>query len=89
MAQQSGEEFASANPTKGEENARFQERGIRAKISLNACRRLQHVLCSTPSPFGKNTPGFSSLGHRDVAHGRCCGATIVVNEIIRARRPTT
>jgi hypothetical protein len=43
MAQQSGGEFASANPTKGEENAGFQERGIRAKISLNACRRLQHV----------------------------------------------
>ena len=28
-------EFASANPTKGEEDARVQERGIRAKISLN------------------------------------------------------
>ena len=28
-------EFASTNPTKGEEDARVQERGIRAKISLN------------------------------------------------------
>jgi hypothetical protein len=35
MAQQSSGEFASANPTKGEE-MRVQERGIRAKISLNA-----------------------------------------------------
>ena len=35
MAQQSSGEFASANPTKGEEDARVQERGIRAKISLN------------------------------------------------------
>ena len=67
----------------------FQERGIRAKISLNACRRLQHVQRSTPSHFGKNTPGFSSLGHRHVARGRCCGVTIVVNEILRAHRPTT
>jgi hypothetical protein len=31
MAQQSSGEFASANPTKGEEDARVQERGIRAK----------------------------------------------------------
>jgi DDE domain len=35
MAQQSSGEFASANPTKGEEDARVQECGIRAKISLN------------------------------------------------------
>jgi hypothetical protein len=49
MAQQSSGEFASANPTKGEEDARVagaspvcrasgyrrQEHGIRAKISLN------------------------------------------------------
>jgi hypothetical protein len=34
MAQQSRGEFASPNPTKGEEDARVQERGIRAKISL-------------------------------------------------------
>src|SRR4029077_11442434 len=32
MAQQSSGEFASANPTKGEEDARVQERGIHAKI---------------------------------------------------------
>jgi hypothetical protein len=32
MAQQSSGEFASANPAKGEEDARVQERGIRAKI---------------------------------------------------------
>jgi hypothetical protein len=40
MAQQSGGEFASANPKKRKENAGLQERGIRAKISLNARRRL-------------------------------------------------
>ena len=34
MAQQSGGEFAS-NPTKGKENARVRECGIRAKISRN------------------------------------------------------
>jgi hypothetical protein len=40
MAQQSSGEFASADPTKGEEDARVQERGIRAKISLSACGSL-------------------------------------------------
>ena len=35
MAQQSSGEFASANPMMGEEDARVQERGIHAKISLN------------------------------------------------------
>jgi hypothetical protein len=34
MAQQSSGEFVSANSTKGEEDARFQERGIRATIPL-------------------------------------------------------
>ncbi len=40
MAQQSSGEFASADPTNGEEDARVQERGIRAKISLSACSSL-------------------------------------------------
>jgi hypothetical protein len=35
MAQQPSGELASTDPTKGEEDARVQERGIRAKISLN------------------------------------------------------
>jgi hypothetical protein len=34
MAQQSRREFASAKPTKGAQDARVQERGIRARISL-------------------------------------------------------
>src|ERR1700730_13767269 len=49
MAQQSSGEFASANPTKGEEDARVQERGIRAKISLNPRSHLQHLQRPTPS----------------------------------------
>ena len=83
MAQQSGGEFASADPTKGEENAGLRERGIRAKISLNACRRVQHLQRSTPSRFGTNAPGFSNRGYGYVAHGRCFNVTILVNEILR------
>jgi hypothetical protein len=36
MAQQSSGEFASANPTKGEEDARVQELGLSPEISLNS-----------------------------------------------------
>ena len=81
----------SHQPTRRQrkEDARVQECGIRAKISLNACSCLQHVQRSTPSHFSKNTPGFSSLGHRHVAHGRCCSVSIVVNEIVRVHRSTT
>jgi hypothetical protein len=65
MAQQSSGEFASANPTKGEEDARVQERGIRAKISLNP--HLQHP---TPSDISKNAPSLQGLRHAGVARSR-------------------
>ena len=62
MAQQSSGEFASANPTKGEEDARVQERGIRAKISLNPRSHLQHIQRPTPSHLSKNTPSLQGVG---------------------------
>jgi hypothetical protein len=59
MAQQSSGEFASANPTKGEEDARVQERGIRAKISLNPRSHLQHIQRPTPiSPQQEHNQAF-------------------------------
>jgi hypothetical protein len=64
MSQQSSREFASADPTKGEEDARIQERGIRAKISLTACSSLQQRL--TSSHFGKNTPSLAGIGAANV-----------------------
>jgi hypothetical protein len=70
MAQQSSGEFASANPTKGEEDARVQERGIRAKISLNPRSHLQHFQRPTPSDISKNAPSLQGIGHAGVARSR-------------------
>src|ERR1700730_8893805 len=70
MAQQSSGEFASANPTKREENARVQERGIRAKISLNPRSHLQHLQRPTPSDISKNAPSLQGLSHAGVARSR-------------------
>ena len=70
MAQQSSGEFASANPTKGEEDARVQERGIRAKISLNPRSHLQHLQRPTPSDISKNAPSLQGLSHAGVARSR-------------------
>lgn len=38
---------------------------------------------SAPTDSSKNTPGFSSLGHRHVAHSRSCGASIIIKEMLR------
>src|ERR1700726_2620799 len=70
MAQQSSGEFASANPTKGEEDARVQERGIRAKISLNPRSHLQHFQRPKPSDISKNAPSLQGIGHAGVARSR-------------------
>src|ERR1700730_10020517 len=71
MAQQSSGECASANPTREEEDARVQERWIRAKISFRACSSLQHLQRPTPSHLSKNAPSLSSVGNEHVACGRC------------------
>src|ERR1700737_2451166 len=70
MAQQSSGEFASDNPTKGKEDARVQERGIRAKISLNPRSHLQHLQRPTPSDISKNAPSLQGLSHAGVARSR-------------------
>jgi hypothetical protein len=76
MAQQSSGEFASANPTKGEEDARVQERGIRAKISLNPRSHLQYFQRPTPSDISKNAPSLQGVGHAGVAWSRRRGVTV-------------
>ena len=38
---------------------------------------------SSKNTSSKNTPGFSSLGHRHVAHSRSCGASIIIKEMLR------
>ena len=49
------------------EDARVQERGIRATISLSACSSPQHLQRPAPSHLSKNTPSLQSIGPADVA----------------------
>jgi cytochrome b561 len=49
MEEQSGREFASADPTAGAQDATLQERGLSSEVSLNPRRRLQHLQRPTPS----------------------------------------
>jgi hypothetical protein len=81
MAQQSGGEFASTDPTQGEEDARVQEHGIRAKISVSACRSPQHFQRPTSSYLSKNAPSLQGIGHADVARSRRRGVTLTYPEI--------
>jgi hypothetical protein len=49
-----------------EEDARVQERGIRAKISLSVCRNTKYFQRPTSSYLGKNTPSLQGIGHADM-----------------------
>jgi hypothetical protein len=86
MAQQSSGEFASANPTKGEEDARVQERGIRAKISLSACSNTKYLQRPTPSHLNKNAPSLQGLSHAGVARSRRRGVSHLGQNPERLRR---
>jgi hypothetical protein len=62
-----------ANPTKGEEDARVQERRVGAKISLSPRSHLQHfqhLQCPTRSDISKNAPSLQGIGHAGVARSR-------------------
>ena len=78
--EQSGREFASADPTVGAQDATLQERGLCAKIPLHPRRRLQHFQRPMPSHVSSITPraGFNAShfprrGDEHVARGshRC------------------
>jgi hypothetical protein len=58
---------ATIDPTKGEEDARVQERGIRAKISLGASSNTKYLQRPTSSYLSKNAPSLPGIGHPDMA----------------------
>ena len=70
MAQQSSREFASTDPTTRTQDARFQERRVSAKISLNPRSDLQHLQRPTPSHLSKNAPSLPGIGDADMARSR-------------------
>ena len=71
----------SHQPTKGEEDARVQERRIGAKISVSSCRSPQHFQRPTSSYLGKNAPSLQGIGHADVARSRRRGVSLTCQEI--------
>jgi hypothetical protein len=64
MAQQPSGEFASTDPTKGEEDARVRERRVGAKISLSACSSPQHLQRPTSSSSSLSSLRRSRLRDR-------------------------
>jgi hypothetical protein len=67
VAKQQGGEFELTDPTTRTQDAEFQERGVRPKISLNPRHDLQHIQLPMPPHLSKNAPSLSRLNHADVA----------------------
>src|SRR5580700_3094241 len=76
MEEQSGREFASADPTAGAQDATLQERGLSIEVPLNPRRRLQHFQPPTPSHVSSITPRATRRGDDHVARGRRGGLKI-------------
>jgi len=51
----------------GAQDARFQERGIRATIPLSACSNTKYLQRPAPSHLSKNAPSLPGIGPADVA----------------------
>ena len=66
MAKQPGREFASTDPATRTQDARFQERRVSAKISLNPRPDLQHIQPPTPPHLSQNAPNLPGLGDADL-----------------------
>ena len=64
------EKLASADPTTGAQDARFQGRSLCAEIPLNPRRRLQHLQRPAPSQISSIAPRASRRGDDHVARGR-------------------
>src|SRR5450631_4462328 len=73
MEEQPSREFASADPTKGAQDAALQERGLSPKVPFNSCRRLQHLQRSTPSHIGPNAPSVPRRRDEHLARGARSG----------------
>src|SRR5437660_7357951 len=76
MEEQSGREFASADPTAGAQDATLQERRLSPEVPLNPRRRVQHFQRPTPSHISSISPRATRRGDDHVARGRRGGLKI-------------
>src|SRR5271165_6490066 len=81
MEEQSGREFASADPTAGAQDATLQERGLSPEVPLNARRLLQHFQRPTPSHVSSISSRATRRRDDNLARGRYGGLKM------RRRRP--
>jgi hypothetical protein len=70
MEEQSGQKFASADPTAGAQDATFQDSGFSPEIPFNPRHRLQHFQRPTPSHISSIAPRATRRGDDHVARGR-------------------
>src|SRR5947209_5646796 len=76
MEEQSGREFASADPTAGAQDATLQERRLSPEVPLNPRRRVQHFPRPTPSHISSISPRATRRSDDHVARGRRGGLKI-------------
>jgi hypothetical protein len=69
MEEQSRREFASANPTKGTQDATFQKPWLSPEIPLNPRCRLQYLQRPTPPHISPNAPKLTRHGNEHLARG--------------------
>jgi hypothetical protein len=86
IEEQSGREFASADPAAGAQDATLQERRLGAEIPVNSCCRLQHIQRPTPSHVSPHAPHAPRCGDEHVADRSRSGLTILEAARLRARR---
>lgn len=86
MTKQQGREFTSTDPPTRTQDARFQERRVSAKISLNPRHDLQHIQRSTPPYLSQNAPSLPGLGDADMARSHRRSVSLTYQEICYARR---
>ena len=67
--------------SKGAQDARVQERRVRAKISLSACSNTKYFQRPTPSHLSKNAPSLQGHGDADVARSRRRGVSLTCQQI--------
>ncbi len=78
-------ENSPADPAAGAQDAALQERRLRAEVSFNPRRRLQHLQRPTPSHLSPNPPCASRRGDDHVAERGRRDLTIPESLTLRAR----
>jgi hypothetical protein len=75
----------TSRPAGGAQDAALQERRVRAEVSFNPRRRLQHIQRPAPPHLSPDASHALRCGDEHVARGSRCGLTIPEAPTLRAR----